>query len=339
MSRPGIRDVAVAADVAIGTVSNYLNHPERVSPEKSARIRAAIDSLGFVPSIAGRQLRLGVSTLLGYMVPDVSNPHFAEIAEGVEMHADARGVSVLIANSHRSREREDAYLHVFEQHQVRGLIVASHQPIEERLAQVRERGTPSVLVGQRARFATQPSVSIDDVSGGHQALQHLIDIGCRRIAFVGGPLTVPQIADRIAGASSAARTAAVSLEVIDMPDRTIPGGREVGRMIAERPPAERPHGVFAANDLLGLGILHELSAAGVDVPRELALVGFDDTQFGEASLIPLSSIRGRHEGFGEAIVDLLFDAIARGGKPVPDPHKVFAPDLVVRTSSAGFVRP
>ena len=92
-------------------------------------------------------------------------------------------------------------------------------------------------------------------------------------------------------------------------------------------------------DLLGLGILHELSAAGVDVPRELALVGFDDTQFGEASLIPLSSIRGRHEGFGEAIVDLLFDAIARGGKPVPDPHKVFAPDLVVRTSSAGFVRP
>ncbi len=120
MARVGIRDVAALSGVAVGTVSNYLNHPDRVSGDKAERIRAAIDSLGFIPSNAGRQLRLGVSTVIGYIAPDVSNPYFAEIAESVERRASERGVTVFLANSHRSQEREDAYIQVFEQHQVRG---------------------------------------------------------------------------------------------------------------------------------------------------------------------------------------------------------------------------
>jgi LacI family transcriptional regulator len=332
VTRMGIRDVAAAAGVAIGTVSNYLNHPDRVSLDKARRIQQAIDQLGFVPSHAGRQLRSGVSSVIGYIAPDVSNPHFAEIAESVERRASERGVSVFLANSHRSREREDAYLAVFEQHRVQGLLVSSHEPIEERLAQVRRRGTPSVLVGQRALNSDQPSVSLDDVSGGRQAMTHLLEIGCRRVALVGGPLGIPQVADRLAGASDVVRASGKAmLEVIDMPERTVRGGHQVGAALLARAPEARPQGIFAANDLLALGILQALVLGGVDVPGEIAIVGYDDNEFAEASLIPLTTVSGRHDGYGSAVVDLLFDAIE--GVRIDEVHRVFDPELVVRAST------
>ncbi|WP_200826267.1 LacI family DNA-binding transcriptional regulator [Microbacterium timonense] len=333
--RPGIRQVAARAGVAVGTVSAYLNHPDRVSPERARRIAEAIDELGFVPSSAGRQLRLGVSSLIGYLSPDVSNPHFSEIAQEVEYRAERLGMTVFFAHSHGDREREDAYLEAFEQRQVRGLLVSSFQPIEDRLAAMRERGTPSVLVGRRACDPRQPSVSIDDVSGGRQAGEHLVGNGCRRLAFVGGPLPVQQVADRLEGARQAAGAADAALEVIEVGERSIAAGRAVGAALAARPAGERPDGVFAANDVLALGILQALVGGGVAVPAQLALVGYDDNEFAEASLIPLTSVRARHEDFGAAAVDLLFDAIERGTSGTHDgpAARVFEPQLIARASS------
>ncbi|MEU1973003.1 substrate-binding domain-containing protein [Microbacterium sp. NPDC019599] len=337
MTKTGIRGVAEIAGVAVGTVSNYLNHPDRVSADKAQRIQAAIDQIGFVPSNAGRQLRLGVSSVIGYISPNVSNPYFAEIAESVERRATERGVSVFLANSHRSREREDDYLATFEQHQVLGLLVSSDGPIEDRLASVRRRGTPSVLVGQRAVSSEQPSVSIDDVSGGRQAGRHLLEIGCRRLAVVGGPMSLPQIADRFAGLSEVVREAGdATLEFIDETDRSVRGGRDVGTALMARPPELRPDGIFAVNDLLALGILQVMVLGGVRVPEDLAIIGYDDTAFAEGSVIPLTSVRGRHDGYGVAVVDLLFDVIER--REIDEPHRIFSPDLIVRASTEGFGR-
>jgi LacI family transcriptional regulator len=329
-ARVGIREVAAVADVAVGTVSHYLNHPDKVSAEKAARIRAAIENLGFVRNNAGRQLRLGVSTAIAYVVPDVSNPYFAEIAESVERRASERGLAVFIANSHRDRAREDAYLDLFEQYQVRGMLVASHESMEDRLSRLRHRGTPSVVVGHTTA-AEQPSISIDDVEGGRLAAQHLLDMGCERIAYVGGPLGVQQVGDRLNGAAEAIRASSTAtLEVINAPERTLSGGLEIGRQLLERDPARRPDGVFAANDLLALGMMQALVGGGVRIPEDLALVGYDDIQFGEISLIPLTSIRSMHAEFGFAAVDLLFDVMEGA---TGDHHRVFTPELVVRASS------
>lgn len=334
MTRVGIREVAGLAGVAVGTVSHYLNHPDKVSDEKAARISAAIETLGFVPNNAGRQLRLGKSSAIAYIAPDVSNPFFAEIAESVERRASERGVSVFIANSHRSREREDAYLALFEQHQVLGLLVASHEPIEDRLARSRQRGTPSVLVGQAAISPEQPSVSLDDVSGGRQAARHLLELGRRRLAFIGGPLGIRQIGDRLTGASDEVSKAGnATLEVINATDRTLRGGRQAGEALLARPAELRPEGIFAVNDLLALGMMQVLVEGGVRIPEDIALVGYDDIEFGEASLIPLTTVRGRHEEFGSTVVDLLFEVVA--GQPSEPIHRVFTPELVVRASSAG----
>jgi LacI family transcriptional regulator len=168
-------------------------------------------------------------------------------------------------------------------------------------------------------------------------MDHLLNVGCRRIAFVGGPLGIPQVADRLAGASEAVSVSgeAVTLEVINQPDRTIRGGREVAAALLTRSADQRPDGVFAVNDLLALGMLQTLVAGGVRVPEQLALVGYDDTEFSEASIIPLSTVRGRHEGFGVAVVDLLFDVME--DKSTTSQHRVFKPELVARASTLGFV--
>jgi LacI family transcriptional regulator len=332
MARVGIREVAALAEVAVGTVSHFLNHPDKVSPEKAQRISSAIETLGFVRNNAGRQLRLGASSAIAYIAPDVSNPVFSEIAENVERRASDRGFEVFIANSHRSIDRENAYLAQFEQYGVRGMLVSSHEPIEDRLARVRSRGTPSVLVGQAAVSTTQPSISVDDIEGGRIATQHLLDAGRRRLCFIGGPLGVKQIGDRLEGASDAVRSSGqATLEVINVTDRTIQGGRDAGHQLTSRPADMRPDGIFAANDLLALGLMQVLSLAGITIPGDISLIGYDDIPFGEIALVPLSTVRASRGDFGTDAVDLLFDAIA-GGEGF-DKHLLFKPDLVVRASS------
>jgi LacI family transcriptional regulator len=326
--------VATLAEVSNGTVSHYLNHPDRVSPEKRDRIKKAIDQLGFVRNNAAWQLRLGRSGTIAYIAPDVSNPFFSTIAEGVEQRAATHNLAVFISNSNRSRAREDAYLDMFEAQQVQGMLVASHDPIEDRLTQIRARGIPSVLVGQRAMSEAQPSVSVDDVAGGYMAMKHLIDLGRKRIAFVGGPLAIRQVADRLEGAGTAVREAGdVTLEVLNVTNRTITDGREVGRALAARPVNTRPDAIFAVNDLLALGLLQVLVASGARVPDDIALVGYDDIEYGESSIIPLTSVRAPHEGFGFAAVDLLVSQMT-DEPPATPKQLVFQPELVVRASTS-----
>lgn len=327
--------MATLAEVSLGTVSHYINHPSKVSAEKRERIQKAIDQLGFVRNNAAWQLRLGRSGTIAYIAPDVSNPFFATIAEGVEQRAAAQGLSVFISNSNRSRAREDAYLELFESQRVQGMLVSSHHPIDDRLALIKSRGIPTVLIGQRAADPEQPSVSIDDITGGYMAARHLVELGRQRIAFVGGPLGIRQVADRLEGAGNAIKDhPTVTLEVVNGTNRTIAEGREIGRALLARPAANRPDAVFAVNDLLALGILQVLVLGGVRVPEDVALVGYDDIEFGEASIIPLTTIRAPHEGFGFAAVDLLVNEMS--DEPTDAPKQViFQPELVVRASTRG----
>lgn len=332
MRKIGIRDVALLADVSNGTVSHYLNHPDRVSAEKAERIQRAIDTLGFVPNSAGRQLRLGRSNAIAYLAPDVSNPFFSSIAEGVEKRAAEAGLSVFIANTHANRAREDAYLQMFEQHRVRGMLIASYEPIEERLAQVRSRGTPTVLFGRPVEGTDLPYVAVDEVLGGRLATEHLLDLGRQRLAFIGGPLGIKQVGDRLQGASDAVReSGAATLEVINVPERTIAGGHAVARELLVRPVTLRPDGIFAVNDLLAIGMLQTLIRGGVRVPDDVALIGYDDIEFAAASIVPISSIRSPHETFGAAAVDLLLGIIDGSAE---ETGVVYEPEVAVRESTA-----
>jgi len=200
-----VRDVAAHAGVSVGTVSNVLNHPDKVLPATVSRVQESIAELGFIRNDAARQLRAGRSTSIGLVVLDVGNPFFTDLARGVEDRASDRGFSVILANSDDSLAREAKYLDLFEEQRVLGVLISPYGEISPRLERLRERGIAAVLVDRSGDGGGFSSVSVDDVAGGRLAVEHLITQGRHRIAFVAGSLTIRQVADRLAGARAAPR--------------------------------------------------------------------------------------------------------------------------------------
>jgi len=329
-----IRDVAERAGVSVGTVSNVLNRPERVSDAVVGRVMDAIRELGYVRNDAARQLRAGRSSSVGLVVLDARNPFFTDVARGAEDAAAEQGVSVLLGDSDEKPEREAAYLDLFEEQRVRGVLVSPLGDIDERLHRLRSLGTPVVLVDRDAAGGLLSSVSVDDVAGGRIAVGHLLEQGRRRIAFMGGPLRLRQIADRLAGAREAvASVPDARLEVLECEALTVLEGRRMGEQLVARPASERPDAVFTANDLLAVGLLQALVMRGeVQVPGDIALIGFDDIDFASATIVPLSSIRQPSRLIGQTALGLLLE---EADDPDLAPRQVvFQPELVVRESSA-----
>lgn len=333
-----VRDVAAAASVSVGTVSNVLNRPDKVAPDTVARVLAAIDELGFVRNDAARQLRAGRSRSIGLVVLDVRNPFFTDVARGAEDRAAEEGMTILLGNSDENADRERSYLDLFEEQRVHGVLISPLGDDESRLQRLRRRGTSVVLVDRVSEDGSLSSVAVDDVVGGELAVRHLTGGGRRRIAFVGGPTSIRQVADRLEGARKAiAETSDAELEVIETPSLTVLDGRAAGEAIRERPPADRPDAVFAANDLLAMGVLQAFNMMGsVRVPDDIALVGYDDIDFAAAAVVPLSSIRQPAWLIGYTAVDLLLKAAAEPDRTAE--QVVFQPELVVRDSTGATTR-
>ena len=329
-----IRDVARRAAVSVGTVSNVLNRPELVSAARRESVRRAITELGFVPNESARHLRRGHGRTIGLVVLDVANPFFTDVARGVEDAANAAGLVVILCNSNEDRAREAGYLDVLEEQRVQGVLLTPVDGGAARLARLRERGIPVVLLDQRAPRKEFCSVSVDDRLGGQLAVGHLIDAGHRRIAFVGGPRSLRQVTDRHAGALAALRAADVpptALVDVGTPSLNVAGGRDAVARILGMPTARRPTAVFCANDLLALGVLQELTRQRVAVPGRMAIVGYDDIEFASAAAVPLSSVRQPRDQLGRTAAELLVDEVR--GADHQHRQVVFKPELVVRESS------
>jgi LacI family transcriptional regulator len=328
-----IKDVAAHAGVSVGTVSNVLNGVARVSPEAAARVRTAIDELGYVRNDAARQLRAGRSTTVGLVVLDVRNPFFTDVARGAEDEAAEHGLSVILGNSDESPVREATYLDLFEEQRVHGVLISPCGDIEPRLRRLRDRGVPVVLVDRESEDDALSSVSVDDVAGGHLAVEHLLAGGSRRIGFAGGPLEMRQISDRLAGARAAvAAVPSAGLEVLRVPALTVSAGRDLGDALLAR--EERPDAIFAANDLVAVGLLQALVMSGaLRVPDDIALIGFDDIDFASAAAVPLSSIKQPRHEIGATALRILREEAAAPG--LPPRRIVFQPELVIRASTGG----
>ncbi len=332
---PGMKDVAARAGVSVGTVSNVLNRPQLVSEATRARVQAAIVELGFVRNETARQLRAGRSRTIAYVVMDAANPFFNDVARGVEDTARAEGIVVYLCNSNLDADREHEYLERLREQRVQGVLITPIDPSGERLAAMPGRGTPVVLVDAQAPDPTWCSVAVDDELGGELALAHLLESGHERIAFVGGPLSVPQVRDRHRGALRALTAAgrpASALTLLETGALQVGEGRRAGERLAGLPASARPTAAFCANDLLALGLLQAMTRLGRAVPEDLAVVGYDDIVFAEAAAVPLTSVRQPRELLGRTAARLLFE------EATGDPDHVhqqirFRPELVVRAST------
>jgi LacI family transcriptional regulator len=335
-----IRDVAELARVSPASVSNFFHKPAKLSASTRERVRQAVETLGFVPNDAARVLRMGTSPVIGYIAFELASATTPEIARAIEERVSARDMYLLMANDTGSRDRERSYLELFEKQRVSGIIIAPLGDVEPELAQMRKRGIASVVSARRASSDAQASVSTDHVTGGRLAVEHLVAQGRRRIGFVASSLELRQVADRLHGAMSVIGSVPdATLEVIPVPERTVAAGIACADGIARRDPAGRPDALFCANDLLAIGVIQAFVAArSIRVPEDIAVVGYDDIEFAQSTIVPLTTVRTPHAELGAAAADLLFDEIAllasgdqaEGGAR---PHVEFSPELVVRAST------
>ncbi len=316
-----VKDVAAAAGVSLGTVSNVLNRPEKVLPATRAHVLAVIDSLGFVRNDAARQLRAGTHRAVGMIVLDVRNPFFTDVAQGVEERLGEHRRPLILGNSGQDARRESTYLDLFEEQRVSGLLITPVGQVLPRLRRLRDRGTAVVVVDRRTGTREFSSIAVDDKRGG-------------RIAFVGGPKGLSQVKHRLRGAQDVIdATPRTTLTFVETPTMDADAGRQAAEQLLALPKRSRPDAIFAANDLIALGVLQALTLAGVRVPDDVAIVGYDDIDFAASAAIPLTSVRQPREQLGAVAADTLLEVIADPAAKVRD--VVLEPELVIRRSTAG----
>jgi LacI family transcriptional regulator len=332
MSVAQVRDVAALAGVSAGTVSNALNHPDKVSPATLKRIQDAIEELGFVRNEAAARLRRGVNRTVGMLVLDVGNPFFTEVARGVEDRVTGENRPLVLGNSSQSAAREIVYLDAFEEQRLAGLLVTPVTEDLDRLRRIRDRGTAVVLVDRMSKTKDFSSVAVDDRLGGRLAAEHLLSLGRRRIAFIGGPRSISQVAIRLKAAQAAVkRFGAGEIVYLETDAMNAASGRQCVEAILDLPRSRRPDSIFAANDLIGLGALQALTLSGLRVPDDMAIVGYDDIEFAASAAIPLTSVRQPAHLIGETAASILLETIENPGTAM---HQVtLRPELVQREST------
>ncbi|MEV1026697.1 LacI family DNA-binding transcriptional regulator [Streptomyces sp. NPDC050264] len=333
----GIKDVAHEAGVSVGTVSNVLNQPHRVSEPTRRHVQQVIARLGYVRSEYARQLRAGHSRIMALLVLDMGNPFFVDVARGAERAARDAGLGVMVCNSAQNPSEEAEYLSLFAEQRVRGALITPADPSGATLRDFRRHGIPYVVVDRVAGDEEGCSVSVDDVSGGALAIRHLIAGGHRSLAYVSGPAHLKQVQDRREGALKALAEAGLPGETLrELPTERldVAAGRDAGARLLGL--AQRPTAVFCANDLLALGVLQSLYAAGVKVPDDMSIVGYDDIEFAAAATVPLTSVRQPALTLGAIAAELLLQETGERAAEHRHQHVVLRPELVVRGSSRGL---
>jgi LacI family transcriptional regulator len=327
--RASITDVARLAGVSAGTVSNVLNHPSQVSERTRTKVLDAIDQLSFVRNASARQLREGTSRTVGAIVLDIANPFFTATARGIEDRLAQDDLVLMLASSDEDPEREGRFVRQFVEHGVRGLLVTPSRGTLETVARVRERGTDVVLLDHTSPFPDVASVAVDDVRGAALATAHLLERGHGRIAFLTGPLSLRQCADRRQGVLAAVVEAGLDPGKVVV-EVTLPslnadsGSRAMAELLAR--PGPPPTATFCVNDFTALGAMRHLREAAIAVPDQMAVVGYDDVDFAPELAVPLTSVRQPSHEIGWRAADLLL------GDGEPE-QILFQPHLVVRASS------
>jgi LacI family repressor for deo operon, udp, cdd, tsx, nupC, and nupG len=330
---PNIYEVARRAGVSTATVSRVLSQPDVVAPDTRRRVMAAVERLGYTPNASATNLRTLRTRKLLVTVPDISNPFFSLILQGIEDTAQRAGYSVLLGDTQHDEQREERYALMLRRKEADGLIFLGHRVPEEAAALVRTLPPGRAPIVNGCEFSPRlgiPSVHIDNATAASDAMDHLYRLGHRRIGIVTGPLVSPLSRDRLHGAMARAKKAGAERDLIAMNgDFSIESGAVAGERLLER--KHPPAAIFCFNDEMAMGVLETARRRQLRVPDDLSIVGFDDIRFARYVDPPLTTIAQPMRQIGEGTVTLLLQILQGEGAPesVTLPHV-----LVVRSSTA-----
>ena len=313
-ARPAtVRDVAARAGVSIATVSRALRGHANVEATTRQRVEDAARALNYRPSGVARSLRLRATRTIGLIVTDIENPYFPQIVSAVEDAARERGYSVLLADGRRDPEREIESLEVLAERQVDGLIIASTTLTLRHQVRIREVPCPVVIVNSESTVSAVPAVVSDDLAGGRLAAEHLLSLGHRRLAYLAAPSADDRaVHERIEGVRSALWDKGLSRgALIIVPAALgVDGGALAAVMAVGADTALTA--LICANDLTAIGAVRGLRALGLDVPRAMSVVGFDDIEMAAHVDPPLTTLHQATDEMGHWAVASLLQRIDRG---------------------------
>jgi LacI family transcriptional regulator len=324
--------------VAISTASAAINRSAPVSEDVIAKVEAAVRALGYVPHGGAQSLRSGQSRLVGLIVPNITNPHFAAVARIIENVCLAAGYLSMVFSTGQDSERENQILRMLRRQRVAGLIIIPTRSDAEHGSRLEaEIHVPTVLLDMYVDGLAYDVVKLDNIAATRLATEHLIGLGHRRIAVLTGIAGLATSTDRLAGYLEAHRAAGLTVD----PALLLAGDYEqsVARrsVAAAMRQAHPPTALLSTSNMMTLGALHALHDLGLKAPGDLSLVGIDDFDFGELLDPPVTVVRVPLAPMAERAIELLLDLIA-GRAQAGGRRDVFAAELVVRSSTAFLPR-
>ncbi len=320
-----IREIAEKAGVSIATVSRYLNGTERVSKESGSKIQREIDRVGYVPNALAKAIFTKKSEVIALMIPNIVNPFFNQLATVIEELCHEKGYTLMLCNTEDNKEKEAKYIDVLKAHRVAGIIASRPKCKEQYL----NCNIPVVSFENKIGDSIV-SVSSDNYDGGRIAFEHLYEKGCRKILHIKGPDTFDATEQRYAGFSDAARERDMEVDVVNFKtDFNL-------KMLSEDLnnldcKIEDYDGVFVFNDIAAAVIIKYLKANNVDIPKDVKIIGFDDSFISELINVSLTTIRQPIEELGEALARILLDEIE--GKEVPKDDIMIKTEIIERETT------
>lgn len=324
-----IRDVAQRAGVGVATVSRVLNGTGYVKAETRERVLEAAAALGYVPSQLARGLVRHLSDTVGLVIPDITNPFFPLITRGVEDAASEAGYTVFLCNTDNDPALEAHDVQKLRERRVDGIIFVGTTERRESVDRLLADGIPVVVMDRQLGHADVDTVLVDNRWGALAACRHLIELGHRRIAHAAGHQSTRTGQDRHEGYREALEEAGIAYDpaAVVWGDFTYESGFRVGQVLLGRYP--RPTAIFAGNDLIALGVIRAAEEAGIAVPDDLSVVGFDDIQMSAVVRPGLTTVRQPAREMGRLAMAMLLERIS-GKAAGPGRRHVSQPELIVR---------
>lgn len=327
-----IKDVAALAGISYTTVSHVVNKTRPVSEDVRRKVEAAITELNYVPSAVARSLKARATLTIGLLIPNGINPYFAELARGIEDYCERNGFCVILCNSDDDPVKQRNYLRVLLEKRVDGLIVSSvgsDTGLEQGLSATR---TPVVTVDRELENVSADLVRVDHELGGYLATSHLLSLGHRHVACISGPAHTSVARMRLAGYRRAMVEEGIEVGegwVVES-DFTGPSGYAAAVTLLD---GVRPTAIFAANDMVGIGVLRAAAERGIRVPDDLSVIGFDDIQMSRYVYPALTTVGQSILRLGETAAEMLLRRIGCSGSTQPE-QRVLPPSIVLRESTA-----
>jgi LacI family transcriptional regulator len=328
-----MRDVAERAGVSVTSVSHYINKTRPISDSLQGRIEQAMAELNFKPNAVARSLRIKQTKSVGVIVPDSANPFFANVTRSIERELFTYHYNVILGNSDGNVDKALRYLKVMTERQVDGLIfidVGASSSILNDLLRV--LSIPLVLVDRVVPGVEVDYVTVTNIRGGFDATNHLLALGHRRIACLSGPRDLPTSSDRLTGYVRALNEAGISPEehLVYAGDFQIEEGYIGGIHLLGQSP--RPTAIFAANDLMAVGVMRAAADFGLSIPADLSVVGFDDIPLARFTNPALTTITQPITQLGVITASFMLRRIQDGS--LPPERKVLETDLIIRHTTA-----